>query len=66
VSSRLAVSGPVKDWRADCRKARVSLAPRGYGRTSYHLSEIVQLVSFTTHSLVLKKTKNIFRLCALR
>ena len=41
---KLQVSKHERDWRADCRQARVSLAPRGFGRTSYHLSEIVQLV----------------------
>ena len=30
-------------WREVMRRSRASLAPRGYGRTSFHLSEIIQM-----------------------
>jgi hypothetical protein len=50
---KVQISERVRDWRADCRSARISLAPRGYGRTSYHLSEIVQLVKTLRMTLFL-------------
>jgi hypothetical protein len=30
-------------WREVMRRSRVSLSPRGYGRTAFHLSEIIQM-----------------------
>ena len=30
-------------WREVMRRSRASLAPRGFGRTSFHLSEIIQM-----------------------
>tara|TARA_B110001452_G_C15199885_1_gene416467 strand:- start:37 stop:1494 length:1458 start_codon:yes stop_codon:yes gene_type:complete len=36
-------SGCAAPWRDVMRRSRASLAPRGYGRTSFHLSEIIQM-----------------------
>ena len=35
--------GKVTEWRAVMAASRASLAPRGFGRTSYHLMETLQM-----------------------
>ena len=35
--------GPTNDWVKGIQNSKYNLAPRGYGRTSYRLSEIIQL-----------------------
>ena len=35
--------GPSNDWLQFIHKSKFNLAPRGYGRTSYRLAEIIQV-----------------------